>query len=111
MQYQEAVRLGKLHRQLGLAEKARVYVKVTTDGAVGAYIWEMETGNTFTVVPGNVIRGQAAVPQHVKDIIAATDDELKRRWLSTMGWDEVRETVFSELAFRGTDMLKLEGIG
>jgi hypothetical protein len=51
------------------------------------------------------------VPQHVKDIIAATDDELKQRRLSTMGWDDVRETVFSELAFRGTSMLKLEGIG
>jgi len=96
---------------VGLAEKARVYVKVPTNGTVGVYIWEMETGNTFTVVPGNVIRGQAAVPQHVKVIIAASVDELKQLWLSTIAWDEVRETVFSELAFRGTDMLKLEGIG
>ena len=111
MQYQEAVRLGMLHRQLGLAANARVYVKITTDGGVGAYIWDVETGNTFIVVPGNVIRGQAVVPQHVKDIITATDDELKQRWLSTMGWDEVRETVFSELAFRGISTLKLEGIG
>ena len=49
-------------------------------------------------------------PRMWKDIIAANDDELKERWLYTMRWDEQRETLFSELAFRGIDVLKLEGM-
>ena len=111
MQYQQAVRLGKLHQQLGLPANTRIQLNITTQGTIGAFIWDLETGNTYGVVQGSVIRGIREVPQHVKDIIAATDEDLKKRWLSTEGWDEVRETVFSELAFRGIDILKLEGIG
>jgi hypothetical protein len=111
MQYQEAVRLGMLHRQLGIPANARIFLQITTEGEVGAHIWDLETGNTYQVTHGKVARGHSDVPQHVREIMAATDGDLKNRWLSTMGWDEVRETVFSELAFRGVDMLKLEGLG
>jgi hypothetical protein len=111
MQYQEAVRLGMLHRQLGIPAQARIFLEIKTDSTLGAYIWDLETGNTYVVTQGNVATGRRDVPQHVKEIIAAPDADLKKRWLSTMGWDEVRETIFSELAFRGIDMLKLEGIG
>jgi len=106
MQYQEAVRLGMLHRQLGIPAEARIFLQITPQGA---YIWDLETGNTYAVAPGSVGPGRREVPAHVKETIAATDDDLKNQWLSTMGWDEVRETVFSELAFRGIDMLNFEG--
>jgi len=104
-----------LHRQLGIPANARIMLQMVTDGAIGAFIWDLETGRTYTVLnqsgDTSVLPGQRDVPQHVKEIIAASEDDLKRRWLSTMGWDEVRETVFSELAFRGVDILKLEGMG
>src|SRR5579864_6660946 len=109
MQYQHAVRLGVLHQQLGIPADARIHFQII-DGMIGIFIWYLETGNTCAVLQGNIITGKRNVPQHVKDIIAATDEDLKKRWLSTMGWDEVRETVSSELMFRGIDILKLEGI-
>jgi hypothetical protein len=112
MQYQQAVRLGVLHQQLGIAADARIFLQIKTDGPGGAYIWDLDTGNTYMVSQGTVVGpGSRDVPQHVKDIIAATDQDLKAKWLSTMGWDEVRETIFSELSFRGVNILELEGIG
>ena len=107
--------MGILHGQLGIPAEARIMLQMVTDGPMGAYIWDLESGKTYIVVQGGshnpILPGQRDVPQHVQDVIAATDDELKQRWLSTMGWDEVRETVFSELVFRGIDILKLEGMG
>jgi hypothetical protein len=45
----------------------------------------------------------------VKDIIALSDDQLKARWSQTweQGWDDERETLFAELAFRGISVLGL----
>lgn len=34
-------------------------------------------------------------------------EELKTRWRSTEGWDDVRGTVFSELCLRGINVLNL----
>jgi len=101
-----------LHQQLGIPAKARIFFQITTEGTIDAFIWDLESGSTYVVVYGNQpIKGRREVPQHVKRIIAATDEDLKKQWLSTMGWDEERETVFSELSFRGFNILKLEGIG
>ena len=82
MQYQEAVRLGMLHRQLGIPANARIFLQVTTEGTIGAFIWDLETGNTYVVVYGNQpIKGHREVPQKVKRIMSATDDDLKKQWL------------------------------
>lgn len=105
MQYQEAVRLGMLHQQLGIPANARVYFEITPNGG---YFWDVDSGKTYVVAPPNITPGARAVPPHVKEIIAATDDVLKQRWVSTMGWDDVRETIFSELAFRGINVLQVE---
>lgn len=114
MQYQQAVRLGVLHRQLGIPTTARTFVQIMTDGPLGTYIWDLDSENTYIMVQGHpnnpILPGRRAVPQYVKDIIAATDSDLKNQWLTTEGWNEVRETVFSELTFRGIDILRLEGI-
>ena len=112
MQYQEAVRLGRLHQQLGIAADARICLKMLPEGSPGVFIWNLENGKTYVVIAGaQPIVGQMEIPEHVKNTIKATDDDLKQYWLSTMGWGEQRETVFSELAFRGINVLKLEGIG
>jgi hypothetical protein len=70
-----------------------------TDGSFGIYVWDLESGNTYIVFqnhPANPITpGRREVPQHVRNVIAATDEDLKNQWRSTMDWDEVRETVFS----------------
>jgi hypothetical protein len=112
MQYQEAVNLGMLHRQLGIPANARMFFQMVTEGGVGVYIWDLDSGNTYRVTQGHAetysTTGRREVPQHVKDIIAAPDDALKNQWRSTMGWDEIRETVFSELRFRGIDILELD---
>jgi hypothetical protein len=109
MQYQHAIRLGMLHQNLGIPAKARIHLQISN---AGAFIWDLDAENTYVVAHGvNPTKGRRQIPQHVKEIISATDDDLKNRWLSTMGWDDVRETVFSELAFRGIDILKLEGMG
>jgi hypothetical protein len=111
MQYQEAIRLGKLHQQLGIPAEARVCLNILPKGQVGAFIWDLESGNTYTVIHGAPpIKAQMHVPEHVKNMIKATDEDLKKYWRSTIGWDEERETAFSELAFRGIGTLGIEGI-
>jgi hypothetical protein len=109
MQYQHAIRLGALHQTLGIQAEARVLLQITPQGA---HVWDVDAGNTYDVVQdgdrARVIRGQRAVPAHVTEIIAATDGDLKHRWVTTMGWDEVRETIFCELSYRGVDILHLD---
>ena len=103
-----------LHQQLGISPKARILLELTATSPSGAFIWDLNTGNTFRVVRAgssvSVDRGYTEVPQFVQDIMAASDEDLKNRWLSNMGWDDVRETIFSELNFRGINILTLEGI-
>lgn len=112
MQYQHAVRLGRLHQQLAIPADARICVKMLPQNAPGVFIWDLESGNTHVVIEGvQPITGKMEIPEHVKNTIKASDEDLKKYWLSTMGWGEVRETAFSELAFRGIDVLRLEGIG
>jgi uncharacterized protein (DUF302 family) len=112
MQYQPAGNLGALHQQLGIPAKARMHYQLMTDGPLGVYIWDLDSGNTFIVVQQHdhnpILPGRRQLPAHVTEIIAATDDDLKQRWTSTMGWDEVRETLFSELNFRGISVLELD---
>ena len=65
-----------LHRQLGISADSRICLQIMTEGALGGFIWDLETGNTYLVADGNVIRGHRELPKHVKDIIATTDNEL-----------------------------------
>jgi hypothetical protein len=39
----------------------------------------------------------------------ATDEQLKQRWSASKrdGWSDERETIFTELTFRGVNMLGL----
>jgi hypothetical protein len=112
MQYQRAANLGMLHQQLGIPPNARMFFELVKNGI---FIWNLDNGDTYTVVQvqdGSVQQspGHRNIPEETKMIIGETDDLLKARWLSTMGWDEIRESVFSELSFRGINILKLEGI-
>jgi hypothetical protein len=96
---------------LGIPAEALAFVQMMT-GPVGVYIWDLDSGNTYTVLheqgQTSVLRGQRDVPQHVKEIISAETDDLKKRWKATMGWDDARETIFSELRIRGVDILALD---
>jgi hypothetical protein len=105
MKYQKAETLGQLQRQLGISPDARVLAQIMTDGPFSAYVWDLETGDTYVMIQGRPINpinvGPCEVPHHVKSIIACADDDLRNRWFTSEGWNELRETVSSELAFRG----------
>jgi hypothetical protein len=109
VRYQQASTLGLLHQQLGIPASARIFHQVTRDGPLGIYIWDLDTGNTYVMVQGHssnpINPGRCQLPQHVKEIMAATEDDLKKLWLTSIGLDELRETVSSELAFRGINEL------
>jgi hypothetical protein len=100
--------LGMLHRQLGIDPKARVTFQLTPTGGI---ISDYSTGTAFTLTfgpPTHVVKSPFVVPQWAKDIFAATDEALKRRWKETKGMDDQRETVFAELTLRGVRVLDID---
>ncbi len=106
MQIQRAASLGLLHQQLGIASNARVSFQITDTGVT---VWDLETETRYTV--GKGMGNATAIPftldQQVKNIIGCTDDELKERFAKTSadGWRGERETIFTELTFRGISVL------
>jgi hypothetical protein len=100
--------LGALHQQLGIDAKARVTFQMTPMGGI---VSDYSTGTAYTLTfgtPTRVVKSPFAVPQWAKEIFAATDEELKRRWKETEGWDDQRETVFAELTLRGVRVLDID---
>ena len=111
MQFFKAAHLGRLHQQLGLRNETRVFLQIMTGGTTGAYVWDLETGNTYLVIYSQeVVRGQSQVPDRVTQIFTASDEDLKNRWLSAQEWDDDRESLMSELAVRGISVLELDEI-
>jgi hypothetical protein len=112
MQFFKARNLGGLQRQLGLREDARVSLQIMTAGATGAFLWDLETGNTFLLISAQeIIRGKNQVPERVRQILSASDEDLRDYWLSAENWDDDRETVMSELAVREIVVPDVEEIG
>jgi hypothetical protein len=108
MEVHRASELGQLHRSLGIDPNARITFKLAVDGVI---IWDLATQMQYTVVQGRSVPLVAhfQLPQYVNDIISANDDQLKKRWAESWrdGWSEERETIFTELTFRGISMLGL----
>ena len=112
MQFFKARNLGGLQRQLGLQENARVSLQIMTAGATGAFLWDLETGNTYLLISAQeIIRGKNQVPERVRQILSASDEDLRDYWLSAQNWDDDRESVMSELAAREIVVADLEEIG
>jgi hypothetical protein len=95
-----------LHQKLEIDPNARVAYKLIDTGVV---ILDLATETAYTVIYGNP--QPAVIPfqlsQNIKNIISATDEQLKERWSESKrdGWSDERETVFTELAYRGVNML------
>jgi hypothetical protein len=108
MEIQRAASLGLLHQKLGIDPNARVAFKLIDTGVV---ILDLATETAYTVIYGNP--QPAIIPfqlsQNVKNIVAATDEQLKQRWSESKrdGWSDERETIFTELTYRGVNMLGL----
>jgi len=108
MEIHRAANLGLMQQKLGIDPDARITYRLTEHGVV---IWDLATEKQYTVTQGNpnpsVARFQ--LPQKVKDIVSASDDQLKKRWAESWidGWSEERETIFTELAYRGISTLGL----
>ena len=108
MEITHGVNLGALHQQLGIDPKARVTFQMTPTGGI---VSDYSTGTVYTLTfgpPTTVAESPLVVPQWAKDIFSAKDDELKKRWKETEGWDNVRETLFYELALRGVRVLDID---
>ncbi len=108
MEIQRAANLGLIHQKLGIDSDARITYKLTANGVV---IWDLATETQYTVTYGdpNPSVARSQVPQNIKDIISASDDQLKKRWSESRqdGWSGERETIFTELTYRDISMLGL----
>jgi hypothetical protein len=108
MEIHPAASLGLMHQKLGIDSKARITYKLTDSGIV---IWDLTGGIRYTITQGdpNPSAAQFHIPQNINDIISTSTDQLKKRWAVSWldGWSDERETIFTELAYRGEDMLGL----
>jgi hypothetical protein len=106
MEIQQASNLGLLQRTLKIKPDARITMRLTSEGAD---VWDLSTGNIYRVTPGNVSVEMHAVPPDVLEIIAASDETLRKHLRDTwqQGWTEERQTMFTELVFRGVDVINL----
>jgi hypothetical protein len=105
MQIQRAANLGLMQQRLGIDRNARISLKFTRDDVT---IWDLAAGTVYTVdALGNVTEAPFQVRKLVQDIIAESDEQLKKRLSETWetGRDEERETIFTELIFRGISPL------
>jgi hypothetical protein len=110
MEYFTASRLGMLQQQLGLGADDRVSCQAPTQDMPSVFVWDLQTGTTYTVTltPPDLAKGYREVPNTTKNVMAASTDDLKKRWLSTRGWDDDRSSIFSELTIRGVRILDLK---
>jgi hypothetical protein len=103
LQVQKAIRLGALHQTLGIPAESRVTYQFTQTG--GVVIVDLNAGVQYEVEGRNVAKNKTVINPRVKELLAATDEQLKQVWNSSRGWDDERELVFTELCERGVDML------
>lgn len=108
MEIHRAAEFGPLAQKLGIKPDSRVTYRMTDRGVV---IWDLAGGNKYSVTQGNPDASveRFTVPANIQRIIAASDDELKRRYSESWedGWSEERETMFTELTYRGISALGL----
>ncbi len=109
MEIHRAVSLGMLHRQLGINPDARISYEPIPGGVA---VWDLETETEHTVNMDKVAKissSRRALTPELQQVINGSDDDLKRRfsesWMA--GWSEERETIFTELTFRGISTLDL----
>lgn len=102
MEIQRAENLGPLHHALGIARDARITFRLAESGII---IWDLTAGTRYTIQNGNPTPGLASfqIPHNVQVIISESDDELRKRWAESWqdGWSDERETIFTELTYRG----------
>ena len=108
MEIHHAADFGLMAQKLGIKPDSRVAYRFTDYGVV---IWDLATGNEYTVRQGdpNPSVRRFQLPLNVKRIIEASDDDLKKRYSASWedGWSDERETIFTELTYRGISALGL----
>lgn len=103
MQVQRAQRLGALHQTLGIPADNRIYYQMRPDGIT---IVDLNRGVQIDVgLDYHVSRKNVAISPRITELLAMTDDQLKRVWNGGRGWDGEREFAFTELVERGVNML------
>jgi len=108
MEIHRAANLGLMQQKLEIDPNARITFSLTENGLV---IWDLTTENRYTVTQGNPNPSvdRFHLPKNIKDIRSASDDHLKKRWSESWedGWSDERETIFTELTYRGISPLGL----
>lgn len=106
MKIDRAMSLGLLRQQLGINPDARISFKLVPGGVL---VWDLETEIEHTANMGNLSSSRRALPPEIRRVINASDEDLRREFSSSFmdGWTEERETMFTELAFRGINALGL----
>lgn len=102
MQVQKAIRLGALHQTLGIPAESRVTYQFTPTGVI---IVDLNSGIQYEVAGRNVTKTSVVIKPRVKELLGLSDQQLKQVWNDSLGWDDERELVFTELCERGVDML------
>lgn len=112
MEIQRAENLGLLQQKLGIDREARITFRLIESGIV---IWDLKTGTCYTIQHGNLAPSVAIlkIPQNVQTVILKSDNQLNERWTVSRqyGWSDERETIFTELTYRGTSVLGLRAKG
>jgi hypothetical protein len=96
MEIQRAAALGLLQRTLKIEPNVRIAMRLTDGGGVD--VWDLSSGKMYRIMPGNVLIEDHPVPANVKEIVATSDDVLRKRLRDTwqQGWTEERQTIFTE---------------
>lgn len=108
MEIQRASSFGFLAVQLGIKPVSRIAYRIEDDGFI---VWDLATAMAYRLRQGdpNPQIRSFVIPENVRKILAASDDELTKRlkenWLDV--WSDERETIFTELNYRGISTVGL----
>lgn len=105
MRFERAIILGIFCKQLGISTNARIEILPMKDGLK---IWDLESENQHVLgLSGEPLGSvQKLLPKALKALLAESDDALKERLSNRRlrKWSNERETIMSELKYRGITM-------
>jgi hypothetical protein len=110
VEIQRARNLGALYLKLGINPESRIVLHVTPARTT---IWDLGGRAQFSIHSGvngaSVDTEPLVIGARLQAIIDASDEELKQKYQDSFmdGWSDERSTVFTELCYRGINVLDL----
>jgi len=104
MRFERAIILGIFCKQMGISPQARVEILPVKDGLK---IWDLEAESQHILgLSGETLNSiQKPLPKTLKTLLEESDNALKERLSDRRlrKWSDERETILSELKYRGID--------